>query len=83
MTRTFAIAAVLAALAATPAAAHHCPKDGKAIDAALAKASLSAADKAAIMALKNKGLALHKAGKHHESEHVLAKAMRMLLTRMK
>ncbi len=83
MTRTLAIAAAFIAFAASPAAAHHCPKDAKAIDAALGKVTLSAADKKAVMALKAKGMALHKAGKHHDSEHALSEAARLLMTKMK
>ena len=35
------------------------------------------------MALKAKGMALHKAGKHHDSEHALSEAARLLMNKMK
>jgi len=76
------LASVLLALTATPALASHCPKDAAAIDAALPKSKLSDADKAEVNALKEKGMALHNAGNHRESEAALAEAMRKLLMGM-
>ncbi|MEW9805923.1 hypothetical protein ABUE31_08015 [Mesorhizobium sp. ZMM04-5] len=72
-----AVAAV--ALMGTPALAAHCPKDAAAIEHALTKTSLSAADKAEVERLKNEGVAQHEAGNHRESEALLADAMRRLL----
>ena len=66
------------ALAASPALAFHCPKDMKAIDAALPKAKLSAAQMSEVKKLRADGEALHKAGKHQESVDTLAKAMKIL-----
>lgn len=68
------------ALLSTPAAAFHCPKDIKAIDAALQSTKLNDADKSKVMKLRNEGEALHKAGKHKESVGKLAEALRMLQT---
>ena len=73
-----ATAAVL--LFATPAFASHCPKDAAAIDAALAKMSVSDGLKAEVLALKDQGMELHAAGSPRESEAMLADAMRRLLT---
>ncbi|MDX1376652.1 MAG: hypothetical protein R3357_13880, partial [Burkholderiales bacterium] len=68
------------AFACTSALAAHCPKDMKAIDAALPKANLSAEQMAEVKRLRAEGEALHKAGKHKESTDALAEAMRILLT---
>lgn len=83
MLKKIALATALLGFMATPALAGHCPKDAKAIEAALAKATnLSDADKAAITAMKDEGMALHNAGDHRASEAKLAEAMRMILTGM-
>lgn len=74
------IAAAVVVLVATPALAFHCPKDVKAIDAALAKQGASASSK--VKALRDEGEQLHKAGKHKASVGKLAEAMRMLLGSM-
>jgi hypothetical protein len=79
MIRTTLSALAALALLATPALANHCPKDAAAIEHALPKSSLSDADKAEVEALKVKGMELHAAGKHSESEAMLADAMRRLL----
>jgi hypothetical protein len=69
----------IAALAAAPAFAFHCPADMAKIDAALAKnPQLSAADMAEVKKLRANGEELHKAGKHQESVDTLAKAMKLL-----
>jgi hypothetical protein len=69
----------VAALAAAPAFAFHCPQDMAKIDAALAKnPQLSAADMAEVKKLRAEGEALHKAGKHQESVDTLAKAMKLV-----
>ena len=64
MLRRSILAAAVVTLMATPALAHHCPADSKAIDAALAVSTLSDAVKAENTALKDQGLALHNAGDH-------------------
>ncbi len=66
--RTLAAAVVLAFVSG-PALASHCTKDVKKIQAAMSKL-----DKGAMMIAKemsDKGLALHKAGKHGEAIKVL------------
>lgn len=73
------IAAAISLALATPALAAHCPKDAAAIDAYLARMSVDEALKAQVVALKDKGMELHNAGNHRESEATLAEAMRMLL----
>jgi hypothetical protein len=68
----------LALLSAT-AFAFHCPKDMKAIDAALGKRpNLSAQQMADVKKYRAEGEALHKAGKHQQSVDTLAKAMKIL-----
>jgi len=69
---------VALAFAATSAFAFHCPKDMKAIDAALPKANLSAEQMAEVKKLRAEGEAYHKAGKHQEAVDSLGKAMKIL-----
>ena len=78
MKKQLFLAAALAALVATPALAGHCPADVKAIDAALAKMSLPAANMTEVKALRDQGDALHKAGKHGEAIKGLHEAMESL-----
>jgi hypothetical protein len=76
--KRFIIGTALALLSAS-AFAFHCPKDMKAIDAALAKnPPLSAAQMSQVKQYRAEGEALHKAGKHQESVDTLAKAMKIL-----
>jgi hypothetical protein len=71
--------ALLAALAfAGSAWASSCPREMKAIDAALPKATLSAAQMEEVKKLRAEGEAAHKAGRHAESMEHLGKAKRML-----
>jgi len=79
MIKKTALAFALLAFSAVPALAAHCPADAKAIEAALAKSSLDAAQKAEITALKDEGMKQHAAGDHRGAEATLAKAMRQLL----
>ena len=74
------IAAAVVVLVGTPALAFHCPKDVKAIDAALAKQGAKAPVN--VKALRDEGDTLHKAGKHKEAVGKLAEAMRILLGSM-
>ena len=61
------------------ALANHCPMDMKAIDDKLAtNPTLSADDAAKVKKLRADGEALHKAGKHTESEKVLGDARKIL-----
>ncbi len=75
--RSIMIAAILA-LASSTALASGCPKEMKAIDAALPKAKLSDAQMSEVKKLRADGEALHKGGKHSESMEVLGKAKKML-----
>jgi hypothetical protein len=75
--RTAVIAAALA-FASTTAFAFHCPVDMKAIDDALPNAKLDAKQTAEVKKLRAEGETLHKAGKHQESMHALAKAKKVL-----
>lgn len=72
------IVATALAVASTGAFAFQCPKDMKAIDAALGGAKLSAAQMAEVKKYREEGEALHKAKKHQESVDVLAKAKKIL-----
>ena len=73
------LVAVGLALASSTAFAFQCPKDMKAIDAALAKnPKLSAAQMDEVKKQRAEGETLHKAGKHQESVDTLAKAMKLL-----
>jgi len=70
------VAVVAGGFISSPAQASHCPKDVK-----LIKASMKGMDKGKMTMGKDaakKGLALHKAGKHGESEKVLHEAMEKL-----
>jgi hypothetical protein len=69
---------VALAFASVSALAFHCPADMKAIDAALPKAKLTAAQLAEVKKQRADGEALHKAGKHQESVDTLGKAMKTL-----
>ena len=72
--------ALLAALAvfAAPAFANSCPREMKAIDAALPNAKLSAAQKSEVQKLRADGEKFHKEGKHSESMAALGKAKGIL-----
>ena len=76
-TSTMVLAAALI-LASGTAAAFHCPKDMKEIDAALSKAKLDAKQMAEVKKLRAEGEELHKAKKHQESVDTLAKAKKIL-----
>ena len=71
---------VLAALAlfSSLAVASNCPKLWKQVDAALPSAKLSASQMAEVKKLRADGEALHKSGKHADSEAALNKAKKML-----
>ncbi len=72
------VVAIGLTLASSTAFAFHCPKDMKAIDAALPKAKLSAAQMTEVKKYRAEGETLHKAGKHQESVDTLAKAKKLL-----
>ena len=66
------------ALASSVTFANSCPKEMKAIDAALPRAQLSAAQRTEVTKLRAEGEALHKAGKHGESMAALGTAKSIL-----
>jgi len=68
----------LAGALAGPAFAFHCPADIAKSDTALQTASLSDADKARVMELRNEGERRHQAGQHQQSVDTLAQAMQIL-----
>ena len=71
--------ALTAALAlASSLAAHNCPNEWKAIDAALPKAKLDDKQMAEVKKLRAEGEQLHKDGKHSESMASLGKAKKIL-----
>jgi hypothetical protein len=72
------IVAVSLALASTVALANSCPKEMKAIDAALPKAKLSEQQMAEVKKLRADGEKLHKDGKHSDSMAALGKAKKIL-----
>ncbi len=72
------VVAICLALASGVALANSCPKEMKAIDAALPKAKLSAAQMSEVKKLRAEGESLHKAGKHGESMEALGKAKKIL-----
>ena len=72
------VVAVSLALASTGALASSCPKEMKAIDAALPKAKLSEAQMSEVKKLRAQGEQLHKDGKHSDSMAALGKAKKML-----
>lgn len=75
--RSLVIAMALA-FASSTAFAFSCPKEMKAIDAALASAKLSDAQMAEVKKYRAEGEKLHKEGKHQESMDTLAKAKKIL-----
>jgi len=68
------VLAAALALSSSVAFASSCPKHMKAIDAALPKAKLSAAQKSEVQKLRADGEKFHKEGKHADSMAALTKA---------
>ena len=77
MTKSLLLALVLA-FAGSTAFASGCPKEMKAIDAALPAAKLDAAKMSEVKKLRADGEAEHKAGKHADSMATLGKAKAIL-----
>lgn len=75
---TTILVAVSFALASNVALASRCPKEMKAIDAALPKAKLSDAQAAEVKKLRADGETAHKGGKHAEATEALDKAKKIL-----
>jgi len=73
-----ALAFTLAFTLAGPAFAFQCPSDIAKIDAALQSASLSDAQKAQVMQLRDEGERLHQSGQHQASVDTLAQAKEIL-----
>jgi len=69
---------VALAFASSVALAGSCPKIMKQIDAAMPSAKVSAAQMEEVKKLRADGEALHKSGKHAESEAALNKAKSIL-----
>ena len=80
MKRTSLVVALAASLAMASGAAlaGSCPKEMKAIDAALPTAKLDAAKMSEVNKLRADGEALHKDGKHGDSMAALGKAKSIL-----
>ena len=72
------VLAAALALSSSVAFASSCPKHMKAIDAALPKAKLSAAQKSEVQKLRADGEKFHKEGKHADSMTALSKAEAIL-----
>lgn len=70
--------ASLFALSTGVAFANSCPKEMKAIDAALPKAKLSSQQMSEVKKLRAEGEKLHKSGKHSDSMAALGKAKKIL-----
>ncbi len=78
MKRLFIAVAVLIGMT-SPAFAKHCPKDAKIIDQAMREAfGLTKMQITEVIALRDKGMALHKDGKHGESIKALHAATKIL-----
>lgn len=79
MRPAFLVLAALLSGASGAALAGSCPVQMKAIDDKLAaKPALNAADTAKVKKLRADGEALHKAGKHADSEKALGEAKKIL-----
>ncbi len=77
--KSILVAAAVAVAMTSPAFAKHCPKDAKIVEQAMSKATgLNKMQMAEVKALHDKGLALHKSGKHGESIKVLHEATKIL-----
>jgi hypothetical protein len=75
--KRLALTVALAVVAST-AFAHSCPKEMRAIDAALPSSKLSAAQTEEVKKLRAEGEKLHKEGKHDASMAALGKAKGIL-----
>ena len=63
-----AAAAAVAVAMTSPAFAKHCPKDAKIVEQAMSKATgLNKMQMTEVIALRDKGVAYHKDGKHGEA----------------
>ncbi|MAA65623.1 MAG: hypothetical protein CL581_12695 [Alteromonadaceae bacterium] len=71
----YVIAVVVSMLLSSPVLASHCPSLVKKIDDQLATVDLDSETRERIETLRDKGLALHKQGKHGNSVEVLDQAL--------
>ncbi len=78
MIKRLVLASAMVAGLALPALAGTCPLMSNDVTEAIAKSSLPAAKKAEIKKLRDRGDALHKAGKHKESVTTFEKAWALL-----
>ena len=80
MTRKFmqAMVVLVVLLFGTAAFAKTCPKLWKQVDEKLLTMQMSTEQKAKVKALRDTGEALHKQGKHADSEKILREAMAMV-----
>ncbi len=77
--KSILVAAAVVVAMTSPAFAKHCPKDVKIIDQSLPKATgLNKMQMTEVKALRDKGAALHKSGKHAEAIKVLHEAVKIL-----
>ncbi len=77
--KSILIAAAVVVAMTSPAFAKHCPNDVKIIDQSLPKTmGLNKMQMTEVKALRDKGAALHKSGKHGESIKVLHQAVKIL-----
>jgi len=76
--KKLALVAVGLVFIASSAFAFHCPKEMKAIDAAIPSSKISAEQMTEVKKLRAEGEELHKAGKHKESLEALEKAEKIL-----
>ncbi len=79
MLKRIVLASAVAVMISGPALAFHCPKDIKAIDAAVGNMSLDSSTTSKVTALRDTGESQHKAGNHDDAQKSLAEAMRLLL----
>ncbi|MGP4844027.1 hypothetical protein ACTXGQ_07840 [Marinobacter sp. 1Y8] len=74
----YLIAIVVSVLLAGPAVASHCPSLVQKIDDQLTTVDIDSDTRERIETLRDKGLALHKQGKHEDSIEVLDQALEEL-----
>ena len=77
--KSILIAAAVVVAMTSPALAKHCPKDAKIVEQAMSKATgLNKMQMTEVKALHDKGVALHKSGKHGEAIKALHAATKIL-----
>ena len=72
------LASLLSLLASASAHASQCPTMWRAVDATLMSKQVDATTRAKVEKLRAEGEALHKSGRHAESEAALAQALKLL-----